>query len=311
MRSTFLYTDSEGTPQFVHNTYRDFFIAREYARRVPKGEMLLPTDRGAPQISMGARDFIREFLSEGVPITPPDSRTLPNSVICKNGDYYGAIDGREMVFVPKGPFIYSSSRRVRASDSYYLWQTTLDFFVDKYPVTNAEFRHFVDETGHEPSEEWAKTVERGKENHPAAIVNNNDARAYLSWSKKTILREDYWEKAARGVDGREYPWGDEYDQERINCASKYKDGLPQISVPIIGTMPVDAHPDGESPYGCLDICGNAWEAAAGFRDNDVVFCGGSHICADFVCHPYSRIDEIEFVSPADRTCLRLGVYVFE
>ncbi len=97
------------------------------------------------------------------------------------------------------------------------------------------------------------------ETHPVLCVSWNDARAYAQWlSKKTGKRyrlptEAEWEKAARGTDGRTYPWGDEPDERRAIVGRGMK---------WAATEPVGSLPDGASPYGLLDMAGNVWEWTA-------------------------------------------------
>jgi len=153
-------------------------------------------------------------------------------------------DGKEMVRVPAGKFLYGDDRR----------EVELpEFWIDKAPVTNAEYARFVAETRHKPPAHWeGKTPAKKIADHPVVNVSWDGATAYAAWAGGFLPTEEEWEKAARGTDGREYPWG-EWAEGR--CNSK-KAGIG-------GTTPVGKYsPQGDSPYGCVDMAGNVWEWTA-------------------------------------------------
>jgi len=136
----------------------------------------------------------------------------------------------------------------------------LNYEIGKYPVTNFEYRAFVQDTGHEPPRHWEGDQyppELG--DHPAVNVTWHDAAAYCEWlSEKTgrpyrLPTEAEWEKAARGADGRQFPWGDEWDASKCNTA----EGGPGTTTPV-----GQYSPDGDSPYGVADMAGNVWEWCA-------------------------------------------------
>lgn len=141
-----------------------------------------------------------------------------------------------MVYVPAGPFIMGSEVGDADEGPRHL-ATTSAYFIDKYEVGNAEFKKF------DPTYEF----EEGRENH-AARVTWEQAAAYAEWAGKRLPTEAEWEKAARGTDGRMYPWGDTYDHSFVAWDE---------SDPRGGSI---ARP--ESPYGCVDIAGGAWEWTA-------------------------------------------------
>lgn len=143
------------------------------------------------------------------------------------------------------------------------------YYIARYPVTVAQFRVFVEASGHQPENEGSR---RGLPNHPAVWVSWLDALTYCEWLTArlrqwedtpeplaTLLRhegwritlpsEPEWEKAARGTDGRTYPWGHEHDLNRTNCGG----------TGILGTSPVGCFAAGASPYGIEEMSGNAWE----------------------------------------------------
>ena len=128
------------------------------------------------------------------------------------------------------------------------------FCIDRYPVTNAQYKQFVDATKHRVPPGWANgTYPEGKADHPVVNVRADDALAYAAWAGKRLPTEEEWEKAARGADGRLFPWGNEWDDE----ACIIDDGT---SPSVIGwTLPVGSLSKGASPYGVMDLVGNVAE----------------------------------------------------
>jgi formylglycine-generating enzyme required for sulfatase activity len=126
------------------------------------------------------------------------------------------------------------------------------YWVGRYPVTVGQFRGFVEGSGYYLENE---TGLQNPDDYPMTDVTWYDAVSYCWWlavrsGVRVILpSEAEWEKAARGTDGRNYPWGDEWDPRRC---STFKGGGQ-------GTTPVGQYPKGASPYGCLDMAGNVWE----------------------------------------------------
>jgi len=139
------------------------------------------------------------------------------------------------------------------------------FAISRVPITNAQYRLFVEATGYEPPEDWENVrPPKGKGSHPVVNVSWYDALVYCEWLSQatgkriTLPSEAEWEKAVRGdKDQRQYPWGDAFDATRCNC---WELGLGD-------TTPVGVFPDGASPYGVLDLSGNVWEWTRSiFRD---------------------------------------------
>jgi formylglycine-generating enzyme required for sulfatase activity len=87
------------------------------------------------------------------------------------------------------------------------------------------------------------------DDHPIVNVSWQDAYAYAKWAGASLPTEAQWEKAARGADGRMFPWGNQFDTSKCNESSKE----------LLRTQPVGSYPDGASLYGCMDMAGNAWE----------------------------------------------------
>jgi len=180
-------------------------------------------------------------------------------------------DGSTMVLIPEGEFTmgsddYSAEKPIQKIylDKYY---------IDKHLVTNALFQNFVEATNYVPDSEkdgagmvrigrrWKKvegaswqspdglsTID-GKEDHPVSQVSYNDALSYCKWAKKDLPTEAQWEKAARGPDGNEYPWGN----------AEPNDTMANFDNIVGGTTSVSSYEKGKSFYGNLDMAGNVYQ----------------------------------------------------
>jgi len=142
-----------------------------------------------------------------------------------------------MVWIPPGEFSTGSTESWRERP---IRQETLPgFFIDLHEVTNSEYKKFKRDHFFHPA----------SANKPATSVTYDEAKAYAEWAGKRLPTSLEWEKAARGVDGRLYPWGNDPDSTRLNC----------VEAGITGTVPVDSYPEGRSPYGLYHVAGNVWE----------------------------------------------------
>jgi len=151
------------------------------------------------------------------------------------------------------------------------------FFIDRHPVTNAEFKRFVDATQYRPRDahnflrDWNDGAPRaGWENKPVTWVSLEDARAYAKWAGKRLPREWEWQYAAQGTDGRLYPWGDEWNARVVPPPNRGRLLVPPDDV--------DAHPEGASPFGVEDLVGNVWQWTDEFFDEHTraaILRGGS------------------------------------
>ena len=200
-----------------------------------------------------------------------------------------------MVHIPAGDFLFKvTGVEIEGTDwigldVQYPWENSprrshankfrvQSFYIDKYPVTNAEFKKFVDATGYHPSDDhnflrdWVGGKPRdGWENKPVTWVSIEDARAYAKWAGKRLPHEWEWQYAAQGMDGRLYPWGNQWDEEAVPRAYKGRE-LP-------GPDSVDAHPRGASPFGVMDMTGNIWQWTDEFVDEHTraaIVRGGSY-----------------------------------
>jgi len=168
------------------------------------------------------------------------------------------------------------------------------FWMDKFPVTNADYKRFLDATHYHPADDhnflkdWSNgNYPDGWGNKPVTWVSLEDARAYAHWAGKRLPREWEWQYAAQGTDGRLYPWGNLWPQPPLPGP----DGIVQIApagvyVPFPNkgrdaqpASDVDAHPSGASPFGVMDMVGNVWQWTDEYVDEHTraaVMRGGSH-----------------------------------
>jgi formylglycine-generating enzyme required for sulfatase activity len=200
-----------------------------------------------------AHGLLADTVDETWPLPPPEGVEVPQG----------------MVWVGPGPFVYGAgedARVVRLEEG---------FFAARSPVTNQAFARFVEATeyvttaeregGWDPGKmeyvkgfDWRHPEGPGsgieeRMDHPVVQISWLDATAYAEWAGVRLLTEREWEKAARGIDGRLYPWGDTFDRERCNTMESR----------IGTTTPVGQYsPAGDSPCGCVDMAGNAWEWTA-------------------------------------------------
>ena len=205
-------------------------------------------------------------------------------------------DNMEMVYVPAGEFEMGSEDG--NSDEQPIHTVYLDaYWIDKYEVSNKMFTMFVEETGYQTDAEkygsswvyadgerdqvegadWEHPQGPGSSLsglglHPVVHVSWNDADVYCDWVGRRLPTEAEWEKAARGEDGRTYPWGNqEVEGNLLNYADVYLDVDWADSTEDDGyetTAPVGSYPDGVSTYGAMDMAGNVWEWVADLYDED-------------------------------------------
>ena len=187
-------------------------------------------------------------------------------------------------------------------------EVTLDrYFISRNVITNRQHRAFVEQSAHRvpdvdpdtwksyrlihPFEKtrrfsWLEGIPSGREDHPVVLVSREDAESYARWlSERTgqkwrLPSEREWEKAARGVDGRRFPWGDKFLPERLNSHDRGP----------FDTVPVGGYPAGASPLGLLDAAGQVFEWTSGNKGEDrAIVKGGSWDdkgCG--VCRPAAR-----------------------
>lgn len=132
------------------------------------------------------------------------------------------------------------------------------FWIDKYPVTNEQFKKFLAKTNYHPKDDlnflrdWKNdTYPDGWENKPVTWISLEDARAYAAWAGKRLPHEWEWQYAAQGTSGNIYPWGNTWDSTAVP--------IPDKGHTLRGPDPVDSHPSGTSSFGVMDLVGNIWQ----------------------------------------------------
>jgi iron(II)-dependent oxidoreductase len=152
------------------------------------------------------------------------------------------------------------------------------FYIDKYPVTNKQFKTFLLSSHYQPKEnhnflkDWHNgSYPKGWDNKPVTWVSMDDARAYTTWAGKRLPHEWEWQYAAQGGDGRLYPWGPKRDTTLIPLA----DTTRKMREP----TDADAYPKGASPFGVMDLTGNVWQWTDEYVDDhtrSAILKGGSY-----------------------------------
>ncbi|HWP49854.1 MAG TPA: formylglycine-generating enzyme family protein [Candidatus Limnocylindrales bacterium] len=213
------------------------------------------------------------------------------------GEYLHQKDNAIMVYVPAGSFLRGTSQaQVKilqqqfgnhyAVETPQRWIYLSSYYIDKFEVTNQQYARFLkalENEGHrschpdEPAQKnhtptyWQDARLKGAD-YPVTGVDWYDAYAYCHWAGKHLPTEAQWEKAARGTDGREFPWGDKWEASYSNNAEstfgqtflskkQWMDLLSRLHLDELKvlTKPVGSFPQGVSPYGAHDMAGNVWE----------------------------------------------------
>jgi iron(II)-dependent oxidoreductase len=152
------------------------------------------------------------------------------------------------------------------------------FYIDKYPVTNSDFKKFLEAAHYHPTDDhnflrdWKNgSYPDGWANKPVTWVSLEDARAFAAWAGKRLPHEWEWQYAAGGPEVRLYPWGNDWDAAAVPAPDKRRDMREPTSV--------EAYPKGSSPFGVLDMVGNIWQWTDEYVDEHTraaVLRGGSY-----------------------------------
>lgn len=186
---------------------------------------------------------------------PKTDALIPEGEFFKNPK-----DGTLLKLIPEGEFIAGGDGFDEGKGAFSLRLPA--FYMAVYPVTNRQYKQFTDETGYKPpvGDVWeGNSFPDEKADHPVVYVNWDDASAYCKWAGLRLPTELEWEKSARGIDGREFPWGNKWDDNL--CRNYYNKGNET-------TCPVGEYPEGRSPWGLYNMSGNVWEWCAEWYDED-------------------------------------------
>ena len=206
------------------------------------------------------------------PDTPKGMIAIPGAKMTMTVEFRG----RECGYYQSWP---SHPLRINNTISFIRDVSLSDYAMDETPVTNRQFADFLNASGYQPKikdhflKHWNDgRFPEGKEDHPVVYVSIEDARAYAAWAGKRLPTEEEWQHAAQGHDVFVYPWGNEDDPSRRNGGESG------------GTTPVKAYPNGRSPYGLYDCCGNVWELTeseySDGRNRFLLLKGGSYYKAE-------------------------------
>jgi formylglycine-generating enzyme required for sulfatase activity len=201
-----------------------------------------------------------------------------------------------MVLVPGGECLLGSDDPDEQEETGPLHRVFVpSFYIDRYEVTNAEYHRF------DPTHAYLP----GDDNLPATNITYDQAAAYAKWAGKRLPTDEEWEKAARGTDGRRYPWGNQWDAHLVAPRAHRKgDPASAMKLRTLGkskfiscnlgpprVQRVGSVPGGVSPYGCYDMAGNAWEWVQGFYEghpDQRILRGGAVGYGERACRTYNR-----------------------
>ena len=221
--------------------------------------------------------ILLQYLTE-IAATEPVSSTPQGMVPIPGGEYNFQVRGIEI-----------EGSDDTGVDVQYPWEPTprrfhsrvitlKPFYIDKYPVTNADFKKFLQGTHYRPLDnfnflkDWKNgDIPPGWANKPVTWVSLEDARAYARWDGKRLPHEWEWQFAAQGTDGREYPWGNGWQADAVPAPDQGR----RLRAP----DDVGLHPAGASPFGLMDMVGNVWQWTDEYVDDHTraaILRGGSY-----------------------------------
>ena len=217
-----------------------------------------PAEQTAPPVQSQDR------LQQGQPQETAQQGEASPTGIDKRPAIITGKDGAPMVLVPEGEFTMGAREddREAQADERPAHRVFLDaYYIDQYEVTTSRYAAFMEATNHDPPSYWLENVLKVHGQKPVVGVTWEDANAYCVWAGKRLPTEAEWEKAARGMDGRLYPWGNEPPTKQLanfdNCCDFQDYGA---------LRDVGSYEHGKSPYGAYDMAGNAWEWVADWYD---------------------------------------------
>ncbi|HLJ47379.1 MAG TPA: SUMF1/EgtB/PvdO family nonheme iron enzyme [Bryobacteraceae bacterium] len=256
----------------------------------------LLTTRSSPDAGLqNLMQKMRELASTPLTSYSREWKALPQQIVPISSSHPPKTAPADMIKVPAGSFDF----RVRGIevegfndvgvDVQYPWEDSArryhdhpmhiaGFWIDTYPVTNAQYKQFLDSTSYHPRDDlnFLRDWQNGKypagwDKRPVTWVSIEDARAYAQWAGKRLPHEWEWQYAAQGTDGRLYPWGNTWDETAVP--------VPDKGRTMRAPDAVNAHPRGASPFGVMDMIGNVWQWTEEFVDEHTrgsILRGGSY-----------------------------------
>jgi formylglycine-generating enzyme required for sulfatase activity len=294
-----LTTEREGTQSVLKFDIesRGFGAVLEETSSDTKLDKLLATMHAMSERPLG--EFSHEWHSipqqlVAIDATKPASSAPTGMVKVPAADYVFRVNGIEI-----------EGMNDEGVDFQYPWEESArryhehklhigSFWIDKFPVTNADFKRFLDATHYHPADDhnflkdWSNgTYPAGWDKKPVTWISLEDARAFAKWAGKRLPHEWEWQYAAQGTDDRYYPWGNAWPQPSAVSSDSAAAGAPSnldVPVPDHGrdaapASDVDAHLAGASPFRVADMIGNVWQWTDEYVDEhtrSAVLRGGSH-----------------------------------
>ncbi len=252
-----------------------------------------PSEPSVPMVQL--MNTMKRYTSSPLSSISAEWKTLPQQLAGIARTKPASSLPSEMVSVPAGAYVFKvQGIEIEGSDDIgvdvqYPWEDMPrrfhehkmeiePFYLDKYPVTNAKFKTFLDATHYGPADrlnflrDWTHgSFPEHAENKPVTWVSLEDARAYAKWAGKRLPHEWEWQYAAQGLDERTYPWGNEWKASAVP--------IPDTAQSLRGPDDVTAHPEGASPFGVMDMVGNVWQWTDEYLDEHTraaILRGGSY-----------------------------------
>jgi len=219
-----------------------------------KPEDIQDTEMKEARSSFRSDDTDSNLVTGAFTVDPQTKKITWVASSIRHQNFIDQRTGKEFIHIPAGEFMFGHEKKKLYLD---------EFWMAKTPVTNAEYKRFLDanpnydvpfvDKDSAMPYNWdrqRRTFPEGKAEHPVVLVSLHDARAYAKWAGMQLPTEQQWEKAARGTDGKDYPWGNGWHENYCNTAES---GIGE-------TTPVGQFsPQGDSAFGCVDMAGNVWE----------------------------------------------------
>ena len=244
---------------------------------------LLATNATPNENILALMSKMKEMTAKPLSSYSHEWRVLPQQIVPMAATKSPAASPTGMIKIPDGKFLFKvQGIEIEGSndigvDVQYPWEESprrfheypmqvKSFWIDTYPVTNAQFKKFLDTTHYHPHDdlnflrEWKDgNFPASWDDKPVTWVSLEEARAYAAWAGKRLPHEWEWQYAAQGNDGRMYPWGNDWNASAVPVPDKGRS--------MRGPDAVDAHPQGKSPFGVMDLVGNVWQWTEEFTDD--------------------------------------------